>query len=123
MPRSKGRLTVFYDGSCPGCIKDRKRYERLAGDSGDAVEWLDITGRDDELKRQGIDPERALRELHVKDEQGRIHSELDAYILLMSRVKLLKPLAWLIGLPGIRPCLSWLYRAWVGRRLRREGRA
>jgi len=56
----------------------------------------------------------------VKDAQGRIHREMDAYILLMSRVPVLKPLAWLIGLPLIRPTLAWLYHRWVGRRLERR---
>ena len=38
----------------------------------------------------------------------------------MSRVRVLRPLAWLIGLPGLRPILSWLYRTSVLRRLRRR---
>ena len=114
---SNAKLVVFYDGSCPTCIKDRRWYEKLAGKTGESVEWLDITGRDDELRSEGIDPYRALRELHVKDTQGRIHREMDAYILLMSRVPGLKPLAWLIGLPLIRPGLARLYHAWVSRRL------
>lgn len=117
MTNSNAKLVVFYDGSCLACIKDRRWYEKLAGKTGESVEWLDITGRDDELRSEGIDPNQALRELHVKDAQGRIHREMDAYILLMSRVPVLRPLAWLIGLPLIRPGLARLYHAWVSRRL------
>ncbi|AHI32692.1 MULTISPECIES: DUF393 domain-containing protein [Marinobacter] len=122
MTASEDRLRVFYDGACPSCVRDRKFYERLAGRTGDAVEWVDITGRDEELKQLGIDPVAALQELHVEDGRGNIHRELDAYILLMSRVWLLKPLAWLIGLPVIRPALAKLYHRWVGERLERTGR-
>ncbi|ARM84991.1 thiol-disulfide oxidoreductase DCC family protein [Marinobacter salarius] len=122
MSASEDRLRVFYDGACPSCVRDRKFYERLAGRTGDAVEWVDITGRDEELKQLGIDPVAALQELHVEDGRGNIHRELDAYILLMSRVWLLKPLAWLIGLPVIRPALAKLYHRWVGERLERTGR-
>ncbi len=122
MTAPEDQLRVFYDGACPICVKDRKRYERLAGRNGESVEWVDITGRDDELKQRGIEPEAALQELHVEDGRGRIHRELDAYILLMSRVWLLKPLAWLIGLPFIRPALAKLYHKWVGDRLERTGR-
>ena len=25
-------LTVFYDGACPRCVRDRANYERLAGE-------------------------------------------------------------------------------------------
>jgi len=116
------QLRVFYDGACPSCVKDRKLYERLAGRTGESVEWVDITGRDEELEERGIDPRAALQELHVEDGQGNIHRELDAYILLMSRVWLLKPLAWLIGLPVIRPALAKLYHKWVSERLERTGR-
>ena len=122
MTASEDRLRVFYDGACPSCVRDRKFYERLAGRTGDAVEWVDITGRDEELKQLGIDPVAALQELHVEDGRGNIHRELDAYILLMLRVWLLKPLAWLIGLPVIRPALAKLYHRWVGERLDRTGR-
>ena len=122
MTASEDRLRVFYDGACPSCVRDRKFYERLAGRTGDAVEWVDITGRDEELKQLGIDPVAALQELHVEDGRGNIHRELDAYILLMSRVWLLKPLAWLIGLPVVRPALAKLYHRWVGERLERTGR-
>lgn len=111
------KLTVFYDGACPVCVRDRRWYEKLEGQTDDRVAWLDITGRDAELRQQGINPEHALRELHVKDAQGQVHREMAAYILLMSRVPALKPLAWLIALPVIRPSLAWLYHRWVTRRL------
>lgn len=119
---SQNRIVVYYDGSCPSCVADRERYEKLAGSSGSDVDWVDITGRDEELTAQGIDPGAALRELHVRDSQGRIHRELDAYILLMARVPVLKPVAFIIGLPGIRQLLAWCYRTLVMRRLRRTGR-
>ncbi|SFR50040.1 Predicted thiol-disulfide oxidoreductase YuxK, DCC family [Marinobacter gudaonensis] len=122
MTGSEGTIRVFYDGACPSCRRDRRQYEKLAGRAADQVEWVDITGRDEELKARGIDPAMALKELHVEDPQGRIHSELDAYILLMSRVPLLKPLAWLIGLPIIRSVLSRIYHRMVMKRLQKTGR-
>ncbi|RHW22241.1 thiol-disulfide oxidoreductase DCC family protein [Pseudomonas jilinensis] len=122
MLSTPGPLTVFYDGACPRCVGDRRRYEWLAGKTGKDVLWLDITGRDEELRSLGINPRQALLELHVRDGCGHIHRELDAYIVLMSRVRTLRPLAWLIALPGLRPLLSWAYRRWVARRLERSGR-
>jgi predicted DCC family thiol-disulfide oxidoreductase YuxK len=115
-------ITVYYDGACPRCRRDRARYEKLAGTGADAICWFDISGRETELRRLGIDPYKALTELHVKDAQGRVHCELDAYILLMRRVPRLKPLAWLIGLPFIRPLLSRCYHRQVMRRLRKSQR-
>jgi predicted DCC family thiol-disulfide oxidoreductase YuxK len=122
MSEEKKKITVYYDGACPSCIKDRQNYEKLAGKSGEEVCWFDITGQEDQLRKIGIDPHKAVSELHVQDEQQRIVSELDAYIVLMSRVPLLKPVAWLIGLPVIRPLLSSLYHWMVNRRLKKTGR-
>ncbi|SFE31369.1 Predicted thiol-disulfide oxidoreductase YuxK, DCC family [Nitrosomonas sp. Nm166] len=122
MNEEKKKIIVYYDGACPSCVKDRENYEKLAGKRAGEVCWFDITGQDAHLRDIGIDPHKALSELHVRDEHEQIVSELDAYILLMSRVSLLKPLAWLIGLPVIRPVLSSLYHRMVQRRLKRTGR-
>ncbi len=122
MGQDNQQICVYYDGACPQCIKDRQQYEKLAGKNGENVCWIDITGNEQELQRLNIDPAKALTELHVKDENQRIVSEIDAYILLMSRVLLLKPLAYLIGLPVIKPIISRLYHYLVNRRLSRTGR-
>ena len=122
MGRSREVITVFYDGSCPRCVHDRQRYERLAGAESDSVCWLDISGCEAELEQLGVDPKAALLALHVRDQQQQIHVELDAYILLMERVPMLRPLAWVVGLPVIRPWLSILYRWSVRRRLSSQGR-
>ena len=79
---------------------------------------MDITGQEEQLRKIGIDPRKALTELHVQDENQQILVEMDAYILLMSKVPLLKPLAWLIRLPLIRPLLARIYHWQVNRRLR-----
>jgi len=94
----------------------------MAGEAGNDICWVDITGRDDELRQLGIDPHMALTELHLRDKQGQIRSEIDAYILLMQRVPRLRIIAWLIGLPIIRPLVASLYHRMVMRRLRKEGR-
>ena len=122
MSQDKAKMIVYYDGACRKCVKDRLNYEKLAGKGGENVCWMDITGQEERLSEIGIDPRKALTELHVQDENQQIHSEMDAYILLMSKVPLLKPLAWLIGLPLIRPLLAKIYHWQVNRRLRLSGR-
>ena len=119
--RQKQPLTVYYDGACPSCVRDRDNFEKLAGDESNVC-WVDITGADEHLESLGIDPHKAVTELHVRDDQGNIVSEIDAYRLLMARVPLLRPFGWLIGLSLIRPLVSRCYRWWVHRRLTREGR-
>jgi len=116
-------VTVYYDGACPSCRRDRAWYEFLAGRRGRRdVCWFDITDQDQTLQRQGIDPAKALRELHVRVEGEGVVSELDAYIVLMKRILVLKPLAFLISLPFIRLWLAGAYHRMVESRLRRTGR-
>ena len=115
-------ITVYYDGSCPSCIKDMHHYDNLSTAAGNPVTWVDITGQDEQLRQIGIDPLKALLELHVKDQNQKVLSEIDAYILLMNRVPRLKPLAWLISLPIVKPLLSKVYHWMVVRRLTRQGR-
>jgi len=115
-------LRVYYDGICPGCRRDRARYERWAGEAGAQVQWCDVTEHQQALRDRGVDPQAALLSLHVEEEDGRISEGIDAYILLMRRVPRLKPLSSLIGLPGLKPLLRRLYDAWVRWRLARQGR-
>jgi predicted DCC family thiol-disulfide oxidoreductase YuxK len=122
MNQGNPKICVYYDGACPKCVKDRRNYERLAGESGNDIQWIDITGKEDLLVSIGIDPKKALMELHVQDENRQILSEIDAYVLLMSKVPVLKPLAKIIGLRLVRPVISKVYHWQVNRRLRRSGR-
>ena len=71
MKRSEqDKITVFYDGACPSCIRDRKRYEWLSGKHGKDVDWFDIIDKDTELCTLGIDPKLAQSELHIQTEDG-----------------------------------------------------
>ncbi len=122
MNENQGMITVYYDGACPKCVKDRYQYEKLAGSAGKNIGWFDITGQEKWLREIGIDPQKALKELHVKNENQQLLSEIDAYIILMNKVPRLRPLAWLIGLPLVRPICSKVYHWQVNRRLRHGGR-
>jgi len=117
------KLTVYYDAQCPVCRRDRARYERWARKAAETVRWYDATRYADTLRAKGIDPRAALLSLHVEEEaSGRIVDGIEAYVLLMRRVPRLRPLAWLINLPGLKGLLRRLYDRWVRRRLARDGR-
>ena len=114
------KIRVYYDASCASCRKDKERYDQLAGK--ETVDWCDITGNDEQLKLQGIDPREAMIKLHVQYPNGEITHDIEAYILLISKVRWLKPLAWLINLRWVKETLRLLYRKWVLKRLRKDGR-
>ncbi|MGR5062993.1 thiol-disulfide oxidoreductase DCC family protein [Photobacterium sp. DNB22_13_2] len=117
----KGKLTIFYDGSCSSCVDDRDWFIRQLS-RPDNVDWCDITGQDDYLKSLGIDPYLAVKELHVMNVNGEIHKELDAYILLFRQVWYLRPLVWVMAISYVKRRLSRWYRKTVDRRLAAQGR-
>lgn len=115
-------INVFYDAQCPLCRKERRRYERLAGKRANNIAWFDVSEHQHALREKGVDPAMALRSLHIEVAQGQLIEGIDAYRLLMARIPLLMPVAWVIGLPGIKSGLRALYDRWVKRRLQKQGR-
>jgi len=126
MDNDSSQISVYFDGACASCVRDRDNYCRLAGKSSQQVFWVDITGKEKELHALGIDPHQALTELHVKIENKNqpaiILRELDAYVVLMKRTYWLRPLAWIIVLPVVRPTLGRLYHHLVFKRLKKSQR-
>jgi len=119
---SNKKIQVLYDGACPTCVKDRHFYERLAGVKGEDIEWLDFNQYGPLLVKFQISPMDAMLELHIIVEGTQIVKELDAYILLLSHISWLKPLAWFIKIPFIKAPLAKYYHYRVQRRLKRTGR-
>jgi len=117
---NNSKICVYYDAACPSCRRDRERYDRLAGK--DVIEWCDITGNEERLKTQGIDPKSAIIKLHIQKSDGTIINDIEAYILLFSKISWLKPLAWFLNIKWIKEALRSVYRWWVLRRLRNDGR-
>ena len=120
--RGSKQIVIFYDQSCPSCVRDRQLFERLAGSRARLFCWFDITGQQDALIEQGIEPLNALRELHVQDLDGSIYSAIEAYSLLLKQIPWFFLLGVSINLPLIKPLLTSLYRRSVDKRLACEGR-
>ena len=115
-------INVYYDAQCPLCRKERRRYERWSGRRAAEIGWLDVSEHEQTLREKGVAPAMALRSLHIETAQGQLIEGIDAYRLLMKRIPLLVPIAWIISLPGIKPGLRTLYDVWVKRRLKKQGR-
>jgi len=113
-------ISVYYDGGCPACVREIAWYRYL--ESSGKIKWVDITSHEGELKSLGIDPEGALLELFVKDENGCILQGIDAFILLFQQVMVLRPLAWLLAIPVSKPWMMALYNWSTRRRLKKSGR-
>ena len=113
-------ITVYFDGQCPICVKEVSKWREADFDC--TVHWLDITDNDELLISHGINPEKALLELHTKTSDGVIRTSIASYSLLLKHLPRWKFLGWLLGLPVIRHFLKWGYDGLTRVRLKREGR-
>ncbi len=110
---SRVRLSVFYDGWCPICVRSVRLLGRL-----DLLGWLTMVSfRDQEMvARYHLDLERLEKRMQVADASDKIREGMDAVLLVASRLVLLWPL-----LPALAACrLAFGHRAYdwlAGRRL------
>ena len=116
---------VLYNSDCPICDAEICHYARY-------TEKRDLPVRYDALNSDareswGIDPDTAARRLHVLHD-GQLYDGIPAFRILWAQMPRYRWLAWLTGLPLLRPLATvtydhvlapWLYR----RHLRRMARA
>lgn len=101
------RPICYYHGGCPVCRTEIDHYKRGAG--GDRVTWLDLSVEPEALAERGIDRASAKRRLHVRDETGRLHIGVDAFVLLWQRMPRYRWLASLVASRPMRPLAVALY--------------
>lgn len=115
-----GRIKVYFDGACPTCRREVDLYRRF--DRKDRIDWFDITGQDQALRAEGIDPKAALRRLHIRLPDGVLVTGIDAFIALWKQLPWFRPLAWIAQIPPVKALLERGYGPATRRRLRRSGR-
>ncbi|MGR9107899.1 MAG: thiol-disulfide oxidoreductase DCC family protein [Gammaproteobacteria bacterium] len=114
------KITVYYDGACPRCLKELAFYEFFDRNRG--VEWFDIVGNEPVLREHGIDPDEALQRLHLRMPDGTVVKDMDAFIVLWRQVLIFRPLAWLLAVPPLKAFAEKNYARLTLKRLRRQGR-
>ena len=85
------RVTVWYDSSCPLCIREIALMRRL--DRRGAIQFIDV------LDPQGVCPlDRAelLSRFHA-EEEGRLFSGAEAFAAMWRAIPILRPLGLLAG--------------------------
>ena len=121
------RLTVFYDGACPLCVKEIAFYRRRKG--ADRIAWLDVSNASASPGR-GLSRCDALMRFHVMDANGDYFSGGDAFARLwatlpsfqfLGHAAQTQPFKWLIntaynGFLPIRPYLQAFARLLGGSR-------
>lgn len=114
------KITVYYDGACPRCLRELAIYRRF--DRKHRVDWFDIVGNELLLKNQGIDPDYALKILHIRLPDGSVVRDIDAFIVLLRQIPIFRPLTTLFGIPAVKSLIERRYQRVTLKRLQRQGR-
>ena len=101
------RLTVWYDGACPLCLREIGLMRRL--DRRRAIRFLDLTDAAVSCPRER---RLMLARLHC-EEQGTILSGAAAFAAMWRAIPVLRALGELARLPGVLALLEVLYRGFL----------
>lgn len=112
-------LTIFYDGGCPACRREKARFERLDRDR--RLEWRDVIADPSVLTQAGVSLRDALTRMHVRHEDGRLESGAYAFVAIWDRVPGWRWLARMTRLPGLLPVADRIYDWYAARRARDSG--
>lgn len=69
---------VYYDGLCRLCSKEIDHYRKLKG--SEKLEFIDITDPSFDASKEGVDPVRVHKVMHVRRADGSLATEVDAFI-------------------------------------------
>lgn len=106
---AKKLIRFYYDGECPLCNRTRVALNHF--DSGNHIEFLTVqenAAKEPALKDISLD--RLLDDIHSVDNNGRIYTGLDTYIRVLNATWYLKPLSWILRLPGIYHLAKRIYK-------------
>lgn len=124
---TKPAAEILYNETCPVCAAEIDHYRAHAEARTIPLAFLPLS----EAARFGLSEEQAARRLHVM-KGGRLLSGVPAFIALWEEMPRWRPLARIVGSPGVRHAAGFvydrilapaLYAAHLRRRRRLQGRA
>ena len=106
-----GKLTVFYDGSCPLCTAEMGVYRKCAG--ADKLAFVDVSAQDVGPVAPGLDKATALRRFHVRAADGGLASGAEGFGHLWLALPGWRWLGRLVLLPGMLQATEVVYRGFL----------
>ncbi|OUX37024.1 MAG: hypothetical protein CBE26_04155 [Kiritimatiellaceae bacterium TMED266] len=98
--------TLFYDGSCPVCIKNKRILERY--NTHNTLQFIDIHDTESIRKFPEIDPRQATGKIHLVDHNGQLKVGMEALRAAYAVVDRGYWLTW-TNWPLIRPMADQFY--------------
>ena len=106
-----GKFRVYFDGDCLICNSEIAFYRRKKG--AELIEWVDIQSEKFDAKVEHVSLPEMNRIFHVKDENGRWITGVDAFVEIWKRIPSLKMLATAARIPGSHALMKIGYNIFV----------
>lgn len=106
----KNRSKILVDGNCVVCDLEVSHYKKMAPDIFDII---DISHPDFEASKYNLSVESVNRDLHVIDPEGKLHTGVDAFAHIWSRIPRYSLGQKVIQTPGIHMLARAGYRAFT----------
>lgn len=105
--KSFKRISVYYDGLCHLCSREINHYQKMTG--AEQINFIDITTSAFDAKVERLDPVQIHKTMHVKDEAGKVHTGVDAFICIWKNLPTLQFLVPIAKFPPMRLLLDLFY--------------
>lgn len=93
------KLTVFFDGSCPLCVREIGFYRRRTALS--PIDWVDVSTADPEGRDIPLSQCDAMKRFHVMREDGALLSGAAAFAELWKRYPGFRLIGRIVAVPAI----------------------
>ena len=103
-------LTVFYDGSCPLCLREISFYRRAQG--AEKLRWIDVSGTEG-VVTEGLSCQQAMQRFHVLEADGRLVQGGAAFATLWAALPRWRWLGVLFLRQPFRTLLNGAYLAFL----------
>jgi len=110
-------ISVYYDGKCGLCSKEINFFKRRTPKH--PILWHDIANDPAQLDGTGVSQAEALMFMHVRDAEGVMRTEVDAFIALWRQFSGWSLLSSFVSIPGIYQLAGVLYRMFAKVRFNR----
>ena len=108
------RIKVFYDGQCNICNKEINFYAKI--DKNKNFDWVNIHNNNIKITNTGLSKKELLSALHIQTERGTIIKGVDAFAVMWSKFRYLKPLSFALKFKPIKIFANFLYKLWLNKR-------
>ena len=114
------RLRVYYDGLCHLCSREIEHYRRLP--VSEPIDFVDIMDPQFDPVAESLEPEEIRRQLHSRDESGRLFVGVATFLEIWKRIPRYRGLYLLARLPVAHQLLEAFYflfvriRPWLPRK-------